>query len=202
MNDISGRSYNNQLIPTTIKNTSNYFDILNTTIEELDDEIDDDEETVVMSNLSKMQHQCDNATVRTEDLTDDDTSIGDDVIPTSVRKVQYALFDSGATAHFLVERAPVINKRVATEPLKIKLPDGTVIKSTHQCNLNIPWLPAHITEAHTVPGLAHSSLISTKKFCDAGCRVTFDTDGCKVYYNKDLVLSGIRDERTDRKSVV
>ena len=40
------------------------------------------------------------------------------------KKLQYALFDSGATAHFLVDGAPVTNKKVATPPITITLPDG------------------------------------------------------------------------------
>jgi hypothetical protein len=33
-------------------------------------------------------------------------------------KTQYALFDSGATAHFLVEGSAVINKRLAKFPIE------------------------------------------------------------------------------------
>ena len=54
-----------------------------------------------------------------------------------------------------------------------------------------------MTEAHIVPQLAHSSLISTRKFCEAGCKVVFDIDECRVYYNNELVLVGGRD-RTSR----
>jgi hypothetical protein len=89
-----------------------------------------------------------------------------------------------------------VNSKKALHPLKIKLPDGSFIESTHTCNLDIPWLPAHMTEAHIVPGLSHSSLISTRKFCDAGCKVTFDADECRVYYGQKLVLSGKRDTQT------
>ena len=113
------------------------------------------------------------------------------------RSVQHAISDSGATGHFLVEGAPVINMRIATTPVQIALPNGKVIKSTHTCNLDIPWLPEHMTEAHIVPGLAHSSLISTRKFCDAGCKVTFDMDECKVYYKNELVLVGKRCKTTN-----
>ena len=106
-------------------------------------------------------------------------------------KSNYALLDSGATAHFLLQGTPVVNKQPTSNPLRIKLPDGSFIESTHTCNLNIPWLPSEITEAHIVPGLQHSSLISTRKFCDAGCTVRFDTDECKIFYKDKLVLAGI-----------
>ena len=67
------------------------------------------------------------------------------------------------------------------------------IKSTHTCNVDIPWLPNHMTEAHIVPGLAHASLISTRKFCDAGCKVMFGGDECRVYFKDEIVLVGGRD---------
>ena len=51
--------------------------------------------------------------------------------------------------------------------------------------------------AHIVPGLSHSSLISTKVFCDAGCKVVFDEWECRVYYKGELMLSGGRDKKTE-----
>ena len=121
--------------------------------------------------------------------------------------VEFGLSDSGASAHFIVEGAPVENLRAAEKPLRIKLPDGKIILSTHTCNLPIPWLPKVMTEAHVVPGLAHSSLISTKKFCEAGCVVVFDRFECRVYFGpkaaqrrlasaEELVLTGGRDANT------
>jgi len=101
------------------------------------------------------------------------------------KQIQYAYSDSGATAHFLIEGAPVTRKKIAKHPINIKLPDGSIIQSTHTCHLDIPWLPDKMTNAHIVPKLAHSSLISTRKFCDAGCKVVFDIDECRVYYNEE-----------------
>ena len=111
-----------------------------------------------------------------------------------VNMVEFAISDSGATAHFILEGAPVVNMKVAEFPLAIKLPDGAIIYSTHTCNLDIPWLPQEITEAHIVPGLAHSSLISTRKFTEAGCKVVFDKYECRVYYQGEMVLSGGKDK--------
>ena len=66
------------------------------------------------------------------------------------RSVKHAISDSGATGHFLVENAPVTNKAIATNPITITLPNGKTIRSTHTCNLDIPWLPDDMTEAHIV----------------------------------------------------
>ena len=64
------------------------------------------------------------------------------------RLVEFASSDLEATAHFLVEGAPIINMTEADEPITIKLPDSTLIHSTHIGNLDIPWMPDNITVAH------------------------------------------------------
>ena len=101
-----------------------------------------------------------------------------------------AIADSGATGHFLLPNLQVHNKQIATAPLLITLPDGEAINSTHTGNLNIPGLPDKANEAHIVPGLAHSSLISIKQLCDNGCTVLFTKKHCKVYHKAELVLVG------------
>ena len=112
------------------------------------------------------------------------------------RCVKHAISDSGATDHFLIKGMPAVNIKIATNPITITLPNGKVIQSTHTCNLDIPWLPAEMTEGHIVPGLAHASLISTRKFCDAGCKVVFDMHESCVYYQGKLVLTGDRNPTT------
>ena len=110
--------------------------------------------------------------------------------------VDEAIADAGATGHFMVPGAPVLDVRPATKPLIIHLPDGETIKSTHTCKLNLPWLPEAATAAHIVPGLAHTSLISIRVLCDAGCEVIYNGNHCLVYYNKKLVWKGIREATT------
>jgi len=108
-----------------------------------------------------------------------------------------ALSDSGATSHFIVEGAHVTNKQVAITPITITLPDGSTLQSTHTCNVDIPWLRSDATTAHIVPGLAHASLLSTAKFCDAGYTVYFDSDVCRIFDGQTLVLEGGRDCATN-----
>eukprot|EP00804_Cyclotella_cryptica_P006988 CCRYP_007119-RA/>CCRYP_007119-RA protein AED:0.63 eAED:0.16 QI:0/0/0/0.5/1/1/2/0/878 len=167
---------------------------------------DDDEATVIASNVS-CQHKSDQLTASTTASSNDDHSVAPTNIclqalprtvtqPTTTQHQHYAIFDSGATAHFLVNSAHVLNRHPALKPLSIRLRNGKHIVSTHTCNLDLPWLPHSITEAHIVPGLSHSSLISTRKFCDAGCHVTLDQHVCRIYYQGALVLTGTRDETT------
>ena len=97
----------------------------------------------------------------------------------------------------MIHSAPVINVKPTTNPSRITLLYGQTIMSTHTCNLNIPWLPAFTTEAHIVPGMAHSFLISIKKICNGGCKVIYDETEVRVIYNRKLVLSGGRHTRTN-----
>ena len=108
-----------------------------------------------------------------------------------------ALSDSGASSHFLVDGANVINKQIDFNPIIITLPDGATLHSTHTCNVNIPWLRDKATRARIVPGLAHSSLLSTASFCDAGYTVSFDAQVCRIYDKEQLVLEGGRDAATN-----
>ena len=52
-----------------------------------------------------------------------------------------AVADAGATGHFVLPDTPITNVKVSRHPLKIKLPDGDCLTSTHTCTLDIPWLP-------------------------------------------------------------
>ena len=83
-----------------------------------------------------------------------------------------AVVDVGATGRFVLPDTPVSNIKIARHPLKIKLPDGDCLTSTHTYTLDTPWLPNEAKEAHIVPGLAHALLISIKILGDTGCKVT------------------------------
>ena len=113
------------------------------------------------------------------------------------KAVEWAFSDSGTTGDFVVDGPAVVNIRLVTHPIKIILPNIKIIISTHTCNLIISWLPGIMPEAHIVPGLAHLSLILTQTFCDTGCKVMFDEDNCRVYYEGKLVLTEGRDPVTE-----
>ena len=49
-----------------------------------------------------------------------------------------AVADTGATDHFVLTGTPVTKVKVARHPLKINLPDGDCLTSTHTCTLEIP----------------------------------------------------------------
>ena len=105
-------------------------------------------------------------------------------------RVNEAIADTGTTGHFILPGAPMDDIRPAAQPIEIEMPNGTTEKSTHTCQLRIPDVPREAKEAHIVPGLSHSSLISIKKLCKEGCEVRFKEETCEVYYRNNLVLTG------------
>ncbi len=107
-----------------------------------------------------------------------------------------AITDTGATSIFVMEGVDVKNKRPATKPLTINLPDGRQVRSTYICDINIPGLPTTLT-GHIVPNLAIASLFGIRVLCKAGCKVVFDDDKCDVYFKDKLILQGYKDPSTD-----
>ena len=55
-----------------------------------------------------------------------------------------AIADTSTTDHFLKEGAPCDEKEIATHPIEIEMPNGSVERSTHTCYLRIPGLPKKI----------------------------------------------------------
>ena len=110
--------------------------------------------------------------------------------------VDYVIADAGATGHFLLPEAPVVNKSETTNPLTIHLPGGDTLSSTNTCDVDIPCLPKKARRAHIVPGLAHSSLISIKVLCEHGCTVLYKGDHCKVYEGK-LIWRSVKEPTTN-----
>ena len=67
---------------------------------------------------------------------------------------------------------------------------------THTCDLNLPWLPPAATKVHIVPGVVHTSLVSIKTLCDAGCKVNYDANERRVNYKDTIVWRGQREPTT------
>jgi hypothetical protein len=84
-----------------------------------------------------------------------------------------AIVDTGATSIFIMEGVDVDNKRPATVPLTINLPNGKRVQSTHVCDIRIPGLPTVLT-GHIVPSLHIASLMGIRPLCKVGCKVIFD----------------------------
>ena len=103
--------------------------------------------------------------------------------------MKWAILDSGASSHFLVSDAPNQSQVPAISPLKIHCPNGSIIESSHTCELDLPQLPKAARLAHVVPGLEGYPLVLVIKLCNAGCQVKITDVSCQVtYHGKTVVL--------------
>ena len=81
-------------------------------------------------------------------------------------------------------------------PITISLPEGSKVSSTHICDINIPGLSTVLT-GYNVPGITMASLMGIRLTSKAGCKVVFDKEKCKVFYENKNILRGYKDLTTD-----
>lgn len=100
--------------------------------------------------------------------------------------------DSGSSGHFCTPSAAVTNIRPTRVSIPVTLPDGSVIHSSHEADLNVPALPIEARRAHIFPNLT-STLISIGTLCDSGCSATFTATKVTIACNNIEVMTGERD---------
>jgi hypothetical protein len=108
----------------------------------------------------------------------------------------HAVADTGAISIFVMDGVDVANRRVATKPLIVNLPDGRKVKSTHACGINIPRLPVTLA-GHIILDLKTALLIGICLLCKVGCKVVFDDVKCDVVYEGCVILRGYKDMSMD-----
>lgn len=89
------------------------------------------------------------------------------------------------------------HKQPVGEPLHVKLPDDSTIKSTHTAELQIPGLPKSAKRVHLFPSLGNTSLLSIGQLCDSGCKATFTADKVIITHRNNTILSGTRSPLTN-----
>ena len=102
-----------------------------------------------------------------------------------------AIADTGATAHYICPYDP--HKIIAwiTTPIIVGLPNGQQLKSTNEaCEINLPQVPTKGRQAHFLPGLMYSSLMSIGQLCGAGWQATFDQTSFSITNHGDTILTG------------
>jgi hypothetical protein len=106
--------------------------------------------------------------------------------------------DSGCTGHFILVNAPCLNKVESRTPLMVRLPNGSIMESSHTADLDIPELNAAASKAHVFPGMVNHSLLSVGQLCDEGYIVTFKQASVTICdSDKAQILSGPRDLNTE-----
>ena len=115
--------------------------------------------TVVMSNCKKKYVKSTEVKIKNReiDVTNNVTRV------TNKPKLNQAIGDTGTTGNFVLPGSPVDDIKEAENPNEIEMTNESISKITHTCYLRIPELPKELREAHIVPDLSHSSLISIKK---------------------------------------
>jgi hypothetical protein len=108
----------------------------------------------------------------------------------------HAVADTGATSIIIMDGVDVVNRRVATKPLTVNLPDGRKVKSTHACDITIPGLPVTLT-GHIIPDLKTALLIGICPLCKVGCKVILDNEKCDIVYKERVILRGYKDPSMD-----
>jgi hypothetical protein len=81
--------------------------------------------------------------------------------------------------------------------LRVRLPNGDTMDSTHTASLDIPELSKAASIAHVFPGMANPSFLSVGKLCNEGYYVTFRIDAVTIYSaTGKSILKGSRDLNT------
>jgi hypothetical protein len=94
----------------------------------------------------------------------------------------------------LLINAPCRNKIKSQHPLRVRLPNGDTMDSSHTAALDIPELIEAALVAHVFPAMANNSLLSVGKLCNEGYYVTFKLDGVTIFNSKGhAILKGVRD---------
>jgi hypothetical protein len=114
--------------------------------------------------------------------------------PPLLKPHETAIVDSGCTCHFMLVNAPCLNKVKSQNPLKVRLPNGATMLSSHAAELNILELNADASIVHVFPGMANHYLLSVGKLCNEGYTFTVKNASVTVCNPQEfLILSGARD---------
>jgi hypothetical protein len=117
--------------------------------------------------------------------------------PPLLAQHETAIVDSGCTDHFLLVTAPCLNKVKSLNPLRVHLPNGATMESSHTADLDIPKLNTAVSKAHVFPGMTHHSLLSVGQLCDESYIVTFQQDTVTICNSESSKLWRINVKQTN-----
>ena len=94
--------------------------------------------------------------------------------------------DTGASENYIDSNTPANNKIINNNPLQVKLPNGEVLHSTHTALLHLPGIKEEATQAHIIPNLKNTSLLSIGQLCNNDYLAVFDKSAMKIYDDHNL----------------
>jgi hypothetical protein len=106
------------------------------------------------------------------------------------------IVDSGSRGTYVSISCPVVNKQLTNNPKHIQIPDGKIMTSTHEAELDYPELRPAARAVDIVPALHDYSLLLVGKLCDADYHVIFDKHEVRVMDNDLLIMRGARHATT------
>jgi hypothetical protein len=88
----------------------------------------------------------------------------------------------------LLINTPCQNNIKSQSPLRVRLPNGDTIDSTHTSSLDIPEFIQAEYIAHVFPGMANKYLLSVGHLFNEVFYVTFRIDGATIYNSTDKAI--------------
>ena len=95
--------------------------------------------------------------------------------------ITIGIADSGCSDHYAATNADVKNIRPAQKKIKVMLPNGENIESSHTAQLNISNIPAPAQVCHLFPAMKDKILISLGKLCDNDMEIKLTKTNTYVY---------------------
>jgi hypothetical protein len=121
----------------------------------------------------------------------------DCLTPPLLEHHETSVVDYGFTGNFFLINAPCQSKVKSQNPLRVHLPNGDTMDSTHTASLDIPELSQAASIAHVFLGMVNHSLLSVGQLCNQGYYITFRIDAVTIYNSiGKSILKGKRDLNT------
>jgi hypothetical protein len=125
---------------------------------------------------------------------DNSETFDDCLTPPLLKNNETSLVESGCTGHYLLSNTPCLNKKVTSNPLTVRLPNGQTMESTHTAFLDIPELSKAASAAHIFPAMENNSLLPVGQLCDEGYSVLFSISEVAIMDSKQKsLMKGSRD---------
>ena len=111
------------------------------------------------------------------------------LLPTSTPcSKKSAIYDTGESGNFLhADKTHDIEIRPVA-PIQVKYSNVQILHSTKGCRQVLTTLTDEVRESHIIPRLAHKSLISINKLCDARSEASFKQNTTAITKDEQVVF--------------